>query len=132
VIVDQGVDVVVADARLVRTSGMLGGRAALRAPAAAWGDPAKFLDVQVDQFPRAASLVAAGGLAGRPDDRAGQRSQAARWGTWWRCRMAPTVRAARPSSAPIQAAPLPGRLTQFEDPGLEFDRRLPRRPMRLR
>jgi hypothetical protein len=62
VVVDGGVDVVVADPS---AAGLLA--AAVDAPAAAGRDPAELLDVEVDQVPGPVAFVAVGGGAGGAD-----------------------------------------------------------------
>ncbi len=80
VVVDQGVDVVVADLGLPLFSAV-GGWSAMRAPAAAVGDLADLLDVHVHQLPGPVPLVAAGGLLEARISCPVNGSQSARWGT---------------------------------------------------
>ena len=73
VVVDGGVDVVEADAAAAVGAGGLRGR--WTSPAAAVGDPAELLDVDVDQLAGPVAFVAADDLAGGPVQ-AGQAVQA--------------------------------------------------------
>ena len=105
-VVDQGVDVVVADRALVRARGVVGGRAAAGAPAAAVGDPAELLHVHVDQLAGPVAFVADRGDLAGPDHLPGDRVQQRQ-----RRDLVPapgsgdTVRAGTPASAPIQSGP---------------------------
>ena len=76
VVVDDGVDVVVADRGRLRP--LVGAHlAAVGAPAAAVGDPADLLDVHVDQLAGPFTLVADGGRLRGADHLTGQRIELA-------------------------------------------------------
>ena len=101
VVVDGGVHVVVAASRRgpLRPGGRLAAAvAAVDPPAAAVGEPAELLDVDVDQFAGAVAFVAADRLP------VGRSSQASRCRPW-RVRTACTVEAGRPTSGPSRAGP---------------------------
>src|SRR5436305_13965958 len=72
-IVDQRMDVVVADRRLVDAGPMIGKRAAGGAPATTVGDTPELLDVHMHQLTRSLPLVSARGLPRCTDELAGQR-----------------------------------------------------------
>jgi hypothetical protein len=75
VVIDQGVDVVVADPGLVRVGLVVGDGPALGSPAATGRDLAELLHVHVDQLARPVSFVADSGGLRSPDHQPGHRVQ---------------------------------------------------------
>ena len=104
VVIDDGVDVVVADLGLLLDD-VLADLSAVGPPAATVGDPADLLDVHVDQLAGTVTLVTHRGRLRGSDHLAGQRVALHRRGTSWRRRILDTVRAGTPSSAPSQSCP---------------------------
>ncbi len=115
-VIDQRVDVVVADLGLDRSRDAVGRCRAVGAPAATVGDPAELLDVHVHQLAGPVAFVAHRGDLGGPDHLTGHRVQRApARGTRWRARIRDTVRAGTPSSAPIQSGPRRSLTAQLDD-----------------